>query len=114
MRGASALAISLEPSRRRVRLVGLLSRLWRFPDPACSRRPLPVTLTRFLVPECVLFFGMASSLTFAVVVLGWCWYWLPSHQLVLSPAQPLHLRTYRTAAPARGLGVTRPWCGRVL
>ena len=54
------MATSLAPSRRRVRLVGLLSRLWRFPDPAWVSLPLPVTLMRFFVPECVLFFGMAS------------------------------------------------------
>src|SRR6476661_9360145 len=62
-RGASAGATVLAPSIRRVILVDFFSRLCRLPEPAWVSLPLPVTLIRFLVPECVLFLGIAS-LTF--------------------------------------------------
>ena len=109
-RGASTLAISFEPSRRRVRLVGLLSRLWRFPDPACMSFPVPVTLTRFFVPECVLFFGMASCSH----SLSWCWSGAISRVLLRllddSGTHDVAVVLFRIRPPAAGGGRARTPC----
>src|SRR6476661_11118483 len=67
-RGASAGATVLAPSIRRVILVDFFSRLCRLPAPAWVSLPLPVTLIRFLVPECVLFLGIARCSHYTVVV----------------------------------------------
>src|SRR5688500_13410156 len=59
MRGASFSDTTAVPLMRRVTLLDFFSRMWRLP--AFSRRilPLPVTLKRFEVPLCVLFFGIS-------------------------------------------------------
>src|SRR5688572_7543538 len=64
----SALLTSVVPDILRVTLEDFFSRLWRLP--AFSRRilPEPVTLKRFLAPECVLFFGISLALYLVYVV----------------------------------------------
>jgi len=97
------LAIAVVPSIRRVRLVGLLSRLCRLPEPACMSFPVPVTLIRFFVPEWVLFFGMAIHSHSSVVVhwLRWCVV-TTAAALGACPGQPLHLRHAELPRPLAG------------
>src|SRR6185437_12548677 len=54
-RGTSTAAIVSVPVRRRVSLDDLRSSRWRLPARSVSNLPLPVTLTRFFIPEWVLF-----------------------------------------------------------